>query len=101
MSDDRRTQHVDADRIEDARHSRAFELLVDHELVLRAEALTAVRHRPSHADETVGMQQRLPRAPGRRAVRRRECSATSDTGSVLPMGVQPLTDLCPVGGELR
>jgi hypothetical protein len=64
VGDDRRPEHSDADRVEDAGHFRARDLLVADHLVDRAEALAAVLLRPRQPGEPALGELALPDAPG-------------------------------------
>ena len=64
VRDQRRAEHADADDVEDPRHAGAPDLLVDDDLVERAEALPAVVRGPGDGGEAALGELALPRAAG-------------------------------------
>ncbi len=63
VGDDRRPEHADADRVEDAGDFGPGDLLVADDLLDRPEALPAVLLRPGDAGETALGELALPGAP--------------------------------------
>ena len=64
VRDQRRAEHADADDVEDPRHAGAPDLLVDDDLVERAEALPAVVRGPGDGGEAALGELALPLAAG-------------------------------------
>ena len=64
VGDQRRPEHAHADDVEDAEHARAADLLVDDDLMQRAEAGAAVLGRPRHRGEAALGEPALPAPAG-------------------------------------
>src|SRR4051812_17430495 len=88
VRDQRRAEHADADDVEDPRHAGAADLLVDHHLIERPEALPAVVRGPGDGGEAALGELALPLAAGVDVVARRRLVLVlvepgADRGAVL------------------